>query len=143
MKKIIKNRLYDTETARFLGADGYHLGSFEGYTEELYLKRTGEYFLCGSGGPASKYSRCTGLNHWSGSSQIIPLDFESARKWAEEHLDAEEYQKYFAVDPEQEDETREQLLVRLPSSLIQQIKLEASKNGRTISDQIVAMINRP
>lgn len=66
-------------------------------TEDLYRKRTGEYFLSGEGGPASKYAISTGNNSWSGGDKIIPLSFEAASRWAEEHMDASEYESEFGV----------------------------------------------
>lgn len=99
MKKIINQKRYDTNTARLVG-EYYSPGStrdFEHYYEALYLKRTGEYFLHGEGGPASKYSKSIGQNEWSGSEDIQPLTEEQARKWAEIHLNADEYEELFEV----------------------------------------------
>ncbi len=96
MKKIINGKKYDTDTARFIGYAGYsHPGDFGFYVEHLYRKRTGEYFLHGIGGAMSKYARKIGLNEWSGGEEIIPLSLEEARKWAEEHLNADEYELAF------------------------------------------------
>ena len=54
MKKIINNKLYDTDTAKRLGYDGGGDG-FDSWTEELYKKRTGEYFIYGEGGARTRY----------------------------------------------------------------------------------------
>jgi hypothetical protein len=40
-------------------------GIFRWVCEELYRKRTGEYFLYGEGGPMSKYSRQVEQNGWA------------------------------------------------------------------------------
>lgn len=65
-----------------------------GVHEELYQKETGEFFLYGKGGPSTKYAKhCCG-NLISGSN-VRPLSFESARKWAHENLSAEEYENAF------------------------------------------------
>jgi hypothetical protein len=94
MKKIINNKRYDTDTAQFLGYAGYsHPGDFSFWTERLYRKRTGEFFLHGVGGAMSKYARSTGLNEWTGGEEIHPLSPEEARKWIEKNLDAEEYER--------------------------------------------------
>lgn len=94
MKKIIKGRLYDTDTAKEIAADGNGLSprDFRSYSETLYLKRTGEYFLCGEGGPMTKYARryCDG-NGLIGGSGIIPLTAEEAREWGEKHMSADDY----------------------------------------------------
>jgi hypothetical protein len=96
MKKIIGGRCYDTDTAKILGSTGYsYPGDFGFWTERLYHKKTGEFFLYGIGGPLSKYARSTGLNEWSGGEEIRPLSPEEARKWAEKNLETEEFEQLF------------------------------------------------
>lgn len=95
MKTIIKGRKYNTETAKEVGWDNNGRAGFEFCEEHLYLKRTGEFFIHGWGGPSSKYCRSVGLNEWSGDEKIIPLTNEEARKWAENHLNPDEYEDIF------------------------------------------------
>lgn len=95
MKKIIKGKKYDTDTARFLASDGNGRSDFSRVYEELYRKKTGEYFLYGSGGPMSKYSQAIDQNWWSGGEDIIPLTESEARKWAEQHCTVYEYEEIF------------------------------------------------
>lgn len=96
MKKIIKNKLYDTCTAREIGCYQYS-GSSDFYYvyEALYKKRTGEYFLYGEGGAMSKYSVSCGNRQYSGSSEIIPLSKEEAKEWAVENMDADDFMEEF------------------------------------------------
>lgn len=97
MKKIINGKKYDTETAT-KKASAYascSMSDFGYWEEELYQKRTGEFFLYGHGGPASKYSVTVGQNEWSGGEKLIPLSMEAAQKWAEKHLDGDEYEEIF------------------------------------------------
>ena len=105
MKRIINNKVYDTETAREIGAwdNGLYGNNFEGMSETLYRKKTGEFFLYGEGGPATKYARSAGNNSWSGGEEIIPLTVEAAREWAEEHLTADEYMREFEVEQDSTD----------------------------------------
>jgi hypothetical protein len=105
MKKIIKGKRYDTETARLMGSWGNNRTDFSYVHEELYRKKTGEYFLYGRGGAMSKYAEAVDQNSWSGGSDIRPLTYEEARDWAEHHLDADEYEEIF--EPIPEDESRE------------------------------------
>ena len=93
MKKIINGKLYNTETAVTLGSYTSEGAARDfGYFEEtLYRKKTGEMFLYGEGGPMSHYSVSCGQNSWSGGEKIIPLTDGEARKWAEQHLSADEY----------------------------------------------------
>ena len=98
MKKIINGRRYDTDTAKILGSAGYsHPGDFNYWRETLYVKKTGEFFLHGFGGPLSKYARSIALNEWTGGEEIIPLSLEEAQKWTEENLEAEEYEEIFGA----------------------------------------------
>lgn len=98
MKRIINGRLYDTDTAKEIGCyeNGYGAGDFRYYYECLYRKKTGEYFLYGSGGPMSKYSESFG-NTTSGISEIIPYTEEEAMKWAVRHLDVDTYMEVFGT----------------------------------------------
>lgn len=96
MKQIINGKKYDTGTAEKVGSwsNCCSCRDFSSCTEELYRKRTGEYFLYGSGGPMSKYSQSYG-NTTSGGEKIIPMTEAEARKWAEKHLDGDEYEEIF------------------------------------------------
>ena len=96
MKRIINGKKYDTDTAKILGSAGYsHPGDFSFWAERLYRKRTGEFFLHGIGGPMSRYARRIGPDEWIGGEEIRPLSLEEAQKWAEENLEAEEFEKVF------------------------------------------------
>ena len=92
MKKIISGKLYNTETAEVVGLDSYsNPRDFHYWQEILYRKKTGEYFLFGEGGPASKYRVSIGVNQWLGGESILPLDIEAAKEWASFHLDVDDY----------------------------------------------------
>lgn len=133
MVKIIKGRKYDTATTKevgsFANAGGWR--DFSHYEETLYKKRTGEYFLHGQGGPMSKYAKAEGQNSWSGGSDIIPLSFDEAREWAEEHLDADEYEDEFGEVAE--DDSRAALNLSLPVTLIEALRREAVEKNMTLS----------
>lgn len=97
MKAIINGRKYDTDTAKKIASywNGHSCRDFCNVTEELYIKRTGEYFLYGYGGPMSKYAHAVGDNSWSGGEKITPLTEAEARVWAETHIDVDEYEEIF------------------------------------------------
>lgn len=103
MKKIINNKRYDTETARLVGEwdNGLSGRDFARCDEDLYQKKTGEYFLHGEGGGNSKYGEWHGNSGGPGET-IILMTAEEAREWAEKRLTAEEYEAEFAVDDEPE-----------------------------------------
>lgn len=140
MKKIIDGKVYDTLTAEQVGDWWNKETSFARCYEALYRKRTGEFFLYGEGGPRSKYAISCGDNEWSGSEKIIPLSYEAAQKWAEEHLDGEEYEKIFGevVD----DDTRAYITLSLSKSAVEQAKRNASKNGLSLSAYIESLISQ-
>lgn len=94
MRKIINGKKYDTDTAKMLGEDsnGYPT-DFNYEREELYKKKTGEFFLYGTGGANSKYAVSNGDNSYSGGDRITPIDEERAKKWCEAHLSVDEYEE--------------------------------------------------
>lgn len=136
MKKIINSRRYDTDTAKELGYGCSRLPRTDyGFWEEtLYQKRTGEYFLYGKGGPASRYSVYDGQNSWSDGDRIIPMTAEQAMKWAEEHLEAEDYEKIFGEVAE--DESKKVVTYSLPTSTIEKIKRLAAEQGISLSEVV-------
>lgn len=129
MKKIINNKLYNTETAVEIGLDCGGDG-FTHWCERLYRKRTGEYFLHGEGGPMTQYAVTIGQNSWSGGEKIMPLTYENARKWAEEHMDADDYAEAFGMPDE--DGGVETLHVQLPSDLMAAIRKQAAERGLSL-----------
>lgn len=138
MKKIINGKKYDTATAEKLGFfDNNELG-FSSVEESLYRKRTGEFFLLGEGGPMSKYAVSTGGGNWAGGTAIIPLSWEAARAWAEEHLDAAAYEGIFGEVTE--DDSKTVMSVRISASALEKAKRGASKSGSTLSALVEAAI---
>ena len=95
--KIIRNgKKYDTETAKKIitWSHGYYR-DFKYIAETLYRKKTGEYFLHGEGGPMTVYAEAIGDNTWSGGEQIIPLNEKEAKRWAEEKISVDAYERIF------------------------------------------------
>ena len=136
MNKIINGKRYDTGTAKKV-AEAYAAvpaNDFGWWHEELFLKRTGEYFLRGEGGPMSRYARTVGHNEWAGGEKIIPLSYDKAREWAEQNLDTDEYEAEFGEVTE--DETRTTLSISLPASTADAIRRQAQEAGVSISSLI-------
>lgn len=133
MKKIINGKKYDTETARFIGEDGFsNQRDFNHWSEELYKKRTGEFFLYGEGGPLSRYAEVTGQNEWSGGEKIIPLSYDSAREWAEKHLDADDYESVFGEITE--DDSKRPLTVSIQTEVFEMLNRMSAESGKTKSE---------
>lgn len=57
MKKVICNKVYDTETASVVKKNTYGVyGDPTGYEETLFVTPDGFYFMYTNGGSASKYT---------------------------------------------------------------------------------------
>lgn len=139
MKKIINGKVYDTEKATQVGTwDNKLYGDHEYVEESLYRKRTGEFFLFGCGGAASKYADTREGGGWTGGKKIIPLTWEAAREWAEEHLDADEYQEIFGEVAE--DDSRVTVALSLSASTVETAKRAASQAGVSLSAYIERLI---
>lgn len=139
MKKIIKGKLYDTDTARRLGGDEGGEG-FSHWSEELYQKRTGEFFLYGEGGAMTKYAVALGDNSWGGGEKIMPLTFETARQWAEEHLSADAYAREFGVPEEGEDVVA--LNIQIDAALMAKLRARAAEDGTTLTACVEALLEK-
>lgn len=134
MKKVINGSLYDTETAKLLGEDSYsNPRDFAHWRESLYRTKSGKYFLHGEGGAMTKYAVCVGQNEWSSGEKIIPLDLDSAQKWAEEHLDGDEYIKAFG-------EPEERTTVMISAATKARLSDIKAKTGKSFGDIIAEAV---
>lgn len=99
MKKIINGKRYDTETAERVGGYDNGLGQRDlaHLDEDLYRKKTGEFFIYGRGGAMTQYARSCGDNTTCGGVGIVPLSIEDAKAWVEEHCSADRYEEIFGV----------------------------------------------
>lgn len=139
MRKIINGKRYDTDTAKEMGKDWYsNRRDFHFWIETLYRKNTGEFFLHGEGGPASRYAVTVGQNQWEGGEKIIPLSIESAKDWAEKHLSADEYEAAFG-DPEGDE--KKTCSFSLSAKAIEKLKRNSSEAGVSISEYIERLLD--
>lgn len=133
MKKIINGKKYNTDTAQRLGEwDNGQYGIFDYEEETLYRKKTGEFFICGSGGAASKYA-CSVREGTASGSQISPISWEEARQWAEDHLNPEKYEEIFG---EVSDEESVNTNVTFAADVYNDVKKLAAKKNITLSDVV-------
>lgn len=140
MRKIINNKSYDTSTAEKVGGweNNCSTSDFDYCSEDLYRKRSGEFFLQGSGGSASKYAISVGNSEWRGGEKIIPLSYEAAQEWAQTHLSSEEYEKIFGEISE--DGSRTVITLSLSSAAVERAKRNAAKAGMLLSAYIESVI---
>lgn len=102
MKKIINGKKYDTETAEYVDRWSNDLCHSDVHwcSEELYRKRTGEFFLYGEGGGLSRYRTHLSNNSFCEGSCIRPLTDDDAKAWVEKYLSYEDYVRIFG-EPEE------------------------------------------
>mgnify|MGYP003303769959 CR=1 FL=1 len=131
MKKVIKGKLYDTETAKLVGEydNGKFTNDFGYFSEDLYLKRTGEFFIFGFGGFFTKYD---------GVKTITPVSYEDAKAWAEEHLIGEEYIEIFGEPEESTDKMT--ISLSLTEIAVAKLKQGAAKTGMSMSGYVESLI---
>lgn len=140
MKKTINGKLYNTETARLVGT--WEIRGKEddprNIKERLYQKKTGEYFLYGEGGAKSRYRRSSGDNCWTYGYQIIPLTYESAERWAKEHLDSEESEAIFGNMFK--DETKRIICVSVTVATHEKLKRIAVEKSTSVGNVIESLL---
>ncbi len=102
MKKLINNKLYNTETAEKVGrySNGYGCGDFNYVSESLYKTKSGAWFLHARGGAMTEYKTVHGDSQSSGET-IIPLSNERALEWLSQNDLVEVAEKYFPGDIEE------------------------------------------
>lgn len=101
MRAIINGFRYDTERADLLGSasHGESTTDFSYWGAGLYrTKRSRNFFLAGSGGPMTRYSRNIGNNNTSGGERIDPMTKAEALEWAERYLEPDEIEAAFVED---------------------------------------------
>jgi hypothetical protein len=140
MKKIINGKVYDTETAQEMGcwSNMSDVRNFHQFTETLYRKRTGEYFLHGEGGPMTQYARAVDTNSWTGGERIMPMTYQEAQKWAEEHLDGDEYEAIFGEIVE--DDSTYMINAEIPAALAERLKRRAAESGQSMRDTLISIL---
>lgn len=98
MHRIIDGKNYDTETADCIATWSINNDpdDFDYCEESLYRTRKGSWFICGAGGPYSKYGRPAGACGLSGGDELAPISTQQAMEWLKEHAFTAELQKHFS-----------------------------------------------
>lgn len=136
MKKIIKGKQYNTETAERVGQwdNGHFTNDFNYCSEDLYRKKNGDFFLHGEGHALSIYAGHEGNSSGWGE-KIIPMTYAEAQEWAEKHLTGDEYEEIFGEI--EEDDSRTTINISLSTAEAEIIKRNAAQEGMTVSAYIV------
>ena len=75
MKKVICNKLYDTEKATLIKKTAFgFFGAADGYEESLYQTESGLFFVYVNGGKESKYTK----------EDIVRISAQKAKLWLAE-----------------------------------------------------------
>ena len=97
MKKVIKGKLYNTETATFVANYVYLNPTDFRYTnEELYITIRGNWFLFVEGGPMSKYAKPSWDGGMTSGCDIIEFTPEEAYNMLELWNKIKAIEKYFS-----------------------------------------------
>ena len=136
MKKVISGKVYDTDTAKRVGfwGNGYNTTDFRRVEEQLYQKKTGEFFLYCWGGARSKYGKWHGNEGGSGE-LIKPFDEEQAKEWAETCLDGDSYMAIFG-DPEAN--SRSTCAFSMSERVKNSLKAASESTGKSMSSIVEA-----
>ena len=100
MKQIINGKVFNTETAERIDADGNGLSASDfGYLwEALYMTKNGAFFLHRDGGAASSCSRSSGGGR-CGDSRLESLTKAEALEWCERaRTDIDTIAKFFTIE---------------------------------------------
>lgn len=114
MKKVIKNKIYDTETAKFCG---------KGACEQLFQKKTGEFFL-----------------YKENFRKIAPLSYTQAQEWGENHLSKEAFDAVFGNE-ENENSDRVKVCISIRKDIHIKLKQNAARCAKTVSKYIEDLLN--
>ena len=125
MKKIINGKRYDTETAEYIDATSWGNGprDFNHWSEKLYRKRTGEFFIS--------------YNKWSGSEELRPITEDEAKEWVEKYLDGDDYERLWPVA---EDDSKKMTSIMLSSEAYDKLKKMSADKGLSMSRIIEGVI---
>lgn len=142
MKKIINNRLYNTDTAKEIGEyTNGQVGGLDYMEETLYKKHNGEYFLYGFGGAQTRYAHQVELNGWGSGEEIMPFTFDQAREWAESRLSVDDYAKAFGMPSEGDDDEKSYTPINLESSTYEKLNGYALSHDMTVDEAIAHLVN--
>ncbi len=140
MNKVIRGKRYNTDTAKLVGTWEANEPENSDFweKEELYQKRSGEFFLIGQGGAQTQYARFSMGGESKPGVELRPIEPEEASDWAEEHLTADEYEALFG--PVAEDGSRGRITLTLLNSTIDTVRREAQRRKMNFNEYLEKLI---
>lgn len=102
MKTNINRKIYDTEAAQPLAIyiNSQPEGSIFHFSEILYIKADGEYFLHGSGGSMTPYAKRYQSRCNASGEAIVPLTTDQAKTWLKQWCTCALYREIFGEELE-------------------------------------------
>ena len=102
MKKRINEHTYDTEAAHPLAIYSSYqpVGSMFHFSEVLYIKPDGEYFLHGRGEAMTQYAKRYKNRSNASGEAIVPMTEEQAKAWTKRWCARVIYREIFGEDVE-------------------------------------------
>ena len=98
-KGIIDGKVYNTETASYIGpigsGAGFSFPDFGYWTADLYRTPKGNFFMVGEGGARSPFAVAYGQNGWSASEGLRALTPQEALGYAEAHISEDVIFEFF------------------------------------------------
>ena len=100
MKTQINRKTYDTENAKALAiySNNQPFGSLFRFSEVLYIKQDGEYFLHGKGEAMTHYAKKYKNRSNASGEAIIPMTEDQAKAWAKRFCARVVYREIFGED---------------------------------------------
>lgn len=140
MNKVIRGKRYNTETAKLVGTWEANEPENSDFweKEELYQKRSGEFFLIGQGGAQTQYARFSMGGESKPGIELRPIEPEEASDWVEEHLTADEYEALFG--PVAEDGSRGRITLTLLNSTIDTVRCASRRRKMNFNEYLEKLI---
>ena len=98
MKRIINGKKYDTNTASLIyrATANCPCSDFAYWEEELFLKKTGEFFIAGEGHGFTKWASHNGNSSGYGYG-LEPISLDEAKEWVSRHCTVDLYEETFGT----------------------------------------------
>lgn len=140
MNKVIRGKRYNTETAKLVGTWEANEPENSDFweKEELYQKRSGEFFLTARAALKRSMRAFPWAAKASPGVELRPIEPEEASDWAEEHLTADEYEALFG--PVAEDGSRGRITLTLLNSTIDTVRREAQRRKMNFNEYLEKLI---
>ena len=130
MKKVIGNKVYDSNKAREVGSWTNGAKGGDRMESTLYRKRTGEYFLMKRTG---EHESDIGYRN-----DIIPLELDKARDWAKDHIGRKAFNREFS---EHKSDEVVPMTVNVPRWVYMEVKNNATVRGTSMSAEVTRVVS--